>query len=55
MTGSHLVKYDNKWIRVSEHPDSESIPYELTKIVCLVTKQGIIEVNNMTFKDYLET
>ena len=55
VTGSHLVKYDDKWIRVSEHPDSESIPYELSKVVCLVTKQGIIEVNNMTFKDYLET
>ena len=55
VTGSHLINYDDKWVRVSEHPDSVSIPYNLDKVVCLVTKHGTIEVNNMTFKDYLET
>ena len=55
VTGSHLIRYNDKWIRVREHPDSVSIPYKLNKVVCLVTKQGTIEVNNITFKDYLET
>tara|TARA_B100000963_G_C22639109_1_gene679365 strand:- start:6005 stop:7393 length:1389 start_codon:yes stop_codon:yes gene_type:complete len=55
VTGSHLVKYNDKWIRVSKHPDAYSKPYNLTKIICLVTEKGILEINNIIFKDYLET
>jgi hypothetical protein len=55
LTGSHLVYYKDKWIRVRDHPDSFSIPYLLEKVICLVTEEGIININNIKFKDYLET
>lgn len=55
VTGSHMVYFNNKWIRVNEHPDAKSICYNLDKVICLVTKKGIININNIQFKDYLET
>lgn len=55
VTGSHLVFFNNKWIRVNEHPDAKSICYSLDKVSCLVTKKGVININNIQFKDYLET
>ena len=27
VSGSHLVNYNNKWIRVEQHPNAEKIPY----------------------------
>ena len=38
-----------------EHPDAKTIHYNLDKVVCLVTKNGTISINNIEFKDYLET
>jgi hypothetical protein len=55
VTGSHLVYFNYKWIRVHEHPDAKTIHYNLDKVVCLVTKKGTISINNIEFKDYLET
>jgi hypothetical protein len=54
VTRSHFVYYNNSWIRAGNHPDILCIPYNYDKVVCLVTQTGIININNVIFKDYLE-
>jgi len=51
---SHLVKYNNKWIRVNEHPDAEEIKYNKDFLYCLNTSNKVIELNDIVFSDWDE-
>jgi hypothetical protein len=53
VTGSHLVKYGNKFIPVSEHPDAKK-QTNVTSLVysCLITDNHKIQVGNYTFWDW---
>jgi hypothetical protein len=54
VSGSHLVKYKQDWIRVEDHPDSKKVTYNDNRIICLITSLGVIKVKNFIFKDYLD-
>ena len=54
VSGDHLVKYKENWIRVKDHPNSKKIRYYDNKIICLVTSSGIIKIKDTIFKDYLD-
>jgi hypothetical protein len=51
---SHLVKYNDKWIRVKEHPDAIQITYNKDFLYCLNTSNKIIELNGHIFSDWDE-
>ncbi len=55
VSGEHLVFFDEQWIRARNHPFAELNNYDSDYIVCLITSSGIIEINGMLFKDYLDT
>tara|TARA_Y100000385_G_scaffold279066_2_gene328243 strand:- start:10748 stop:12172 length:1425 start_codon:yes stop_codon:yes gene_type:complete len=56
VSGSHLVNLDNKWLRVEECKNAMKIDSKNDKyIYCLNTTQGIIEINNIIFKDFSES
>ena len=55
VSDSHIVKFNNKWIHVSEHPDANiHHPYDEEFIYCLNTSQKIIEINDTIFTDWDE-
>jgi hypothetical protein len=55
VSDSHIVKYNNKWIRVSEHPNAcIHHSYNEDYLYCLNTTQKIIEINNNIFTDWDE-
>jgi len=55
VSDSHIVKFNNKWIRVSEHPHAcIHHPYNEEFLYCLNTSQKIIEINNTIFTDWDE-
>ena len=55
VSDSHIVKFNNKWIRVSEHPDACIIrSYNEDFLYCLNTTQKFIEINNTIFTDWDE-
>lgn len=54
---THLVKYDNKWIQIYEHPEA----FELNKVLyrepflyCLNTSSKEIHINDVVFADWDE-
>lgn len=52
---SHVVKYDNKWIQVKEHPYANKISgYTEPYLYCLNTSTKIILLNNTVFTDWDE-
>ena len=51
---THLVKYNDKWIRVIEHPNAHNINYHKPFLYCLNTSNKIIKLNNMIFSDWDE-
>ena len=53
VTGSHLVKFGDKFIPVSEHPDAKE-QNEVTSLVysCLITDNHQMQVGNYTFWDW---
>ena len=51
---SHLVKYDNKWMRVGNHPHAINIKYEKDYLFCLNTSNKLININNTIFSDWDE-
>tara|TARA_B100001093_G_scaffold497677_1_gene544891 strand:- start:9904 stop:11307 length:1404 start_codon:yes stop_codon:yes gene_type:complete len=53
VTGDHLVCYNKKVIRVRDHPLVLS-GKKSDSIVTLVTDKGIIKINDIIFKDYLD-
>ena len=54
ISGTHLVNYQNKWIRVQEHPNANYIPYNKPFLYCLNTSNKIIELGGLIFSDWDE-
>jgi hypothetical protein len=53
VSDSHIVKYNDSWMHVSEHPNSVLINnYTEDVLYCLNTNNKIIEINNMVFADW---
>ena len=55
VAGSHLVRENNKWIRIEDSDYSVKINYRKKYIYCLSTEDATIPINNMVFADYIET
>ena len=55
VSNSHIVKYNNKWLPVSEHPESIKIDsYSEPFLYCLNTTSKIIVINDICFTDWDE-
>lgn len=55
VSDSHIVKFNNKWIPVSKHPNATKISSYLEPFLyCLNTENKIIEINNHVFTDWDE-
>jgi hypothetical protein len=55
VSDSHLVKYNNKWISVSKHPNAvRQHFYNNPYLYCLNTFQKIIKIENYLFTDWDE-
>ena len=55
VSDSHIVKYNNKWIRVDEHPHSIKInDYKEPYLYCINTDNKTIELNDVLFTDWDE-
>jgi len=54
VSGTHLVKFNNKWIRVEEHPNAKRLLYNKEFLYCLNTSNKIIELSNIIFSDWDE-
>jgi len=53
---THIVKYNNKWIQISEHPDAISLTnlYSEPFLYCLNTSNKEITINDVVFTDWDE-
>lgn len=54
VSGSHFVKYNNKWIRAEQHPNAKQILYNKPFLYCLNTSNKIIELDTLVFSDWDE-
>jgi hypothetical protein len=55
VSNSHIIKYGDKWIYVSEHPNALKMTlYEEPFLYCLNTSNKIIEINKIIFTDWDE-
>ena len=55
VSNSHIVKYNDKWLPVSDHPDSIKIDsYSEPFLYCLNTSSKIIVINDIYFTDWDE-
>ena len=55
VSDSHIVKYKDKWIHVSEHPNAIKYPsYNKPYLYCLNTTNKIISINDVIFTDWDE-
>ena len=55
VSDSHILNYKDKWIPVSEHPDSHLISsYDEPFLYCLNTSSKTIIINNLYFTDWDE-
>jgi len=55
VSDSHIVKYNNNWIRVSQHPDAIEYKHYMNPFLyCLNTSNKIIQINNILFTDWDE-
>ena len=52
VSGDHIVKEDNKWLKVCDSNLSEKISVSPKYLYCLSTTSGIIPINNVIFKDF---
>lgn len=55
VTGNHFVKENDIFKRVKDSINAKPILYNKNELICLVTSSGIININNIIFKDYLDT
>ena len=55
VTGHHLIKYNNKYIFVKDHPDAQLTSYKERVVYCLVTSTNTIPIGNYTFWDWEDT
>jgi len=53
-TGDHNIKYNNIWIKVKNHKDSNKIENTCDYIYCLNTSNKYIKINNEIFGDWDE-
>ncbi len=55
VSDSHIVKYENKWLPVSQHPKAVKCDfYDEKYLYCLNTSNKIIEINDIIFTDWDE-
>jgi hypothetical protein len=55
VSNSHIVKYNNTWMHVSEHPFAKKIEfYDEPYLYCLNTSSKIIVINDICFTDWDE-
>lgn len=55
VSDSHMVKYNDEWIRVDKHPNAKIIEnYDEPYLYCINTENKIIEINNTLFTDWDE-
>lgn len=55
VSDSHIVHYNNKWIKVSQHPYAKKYDnYKEPFLYCLNTNKKIININNTIFTDWDE-
>jgi hypothetical protein len=55
VSDSHIVKYNNKWIPVCNHPDAFLITsYDKPYLYCLNTSNKVISIKNYLFTDWDE-
>jgi hypothetical protein len=54
VSGTHLLKFENKWIRVKDHPWATKVSYNKEYLYCLNTSNKIIEISNIIFSDWDE-
>lgn len=55
VSDTHMIKYQNKWIRVRDHPDAKIYKnYVKPYIYCLNTTEKIIEIGRDIFSDWDE-
>jgi len=55
VSDSHMVKYNNQWISVDQHPQSIKInDYYENYLYCINTDSKTIELNDMVFTDWDE-
>jgi hypothetical protein len=55
VSDSHIVKYDNKWIRVDQHPGAIKLEnYNEPYLYCINTENKVIEINSVLFTDWDE-
>lgn len=54
VTGSTIIKFDNSWILVSEHPDAQMINYS-GYYYNIVTSNNLIKIDQLIFRDFMET
>jgi hypothetical protein len=55
VSDSHIVKYNDEWIPVSNHPESKILfSYKEPFLYCLNTTSKIIEINDIFFTDWDE-
>ena len=55
VSDSHLVKYNEKWIRVSSHPSAKKLAfYDKPFLYCLNTSQKVILIGEQIFSDWEE-
>ena len=56
---NHYVRYNNNWIKASEHPDARACPDwsggEERPLICLNTDKHSFPIGTYTFSDYDET
>ena len=55
VSNSHIIKYKDKWLPVSEHPDSKKIDcYDEPFLYCLNTTSKVIIIKDYCFTDWDE-
>jgi hypothetical protein len=55
VSGSHLVKENDNWVRVEDSIKCYKINYTQKYIYCLSTDNATINIDNIIFADYIET
>ena len=53
VSGMHIVKYQNEFIRVHSHPCAVKVDYNLSVIRCLITDTGRLRIGGNIYCDYL--
>jgi hypothetical protein len=52
---SHVVKYNNKWIMVKDHPNSTQLEkYDYPYLYCINTDRKVFELNEILYTDWDE-